>query len=101
MWAHRNGAKHSPEHPDHQNLLQTLQEQIHKEYDMGLDSLLTHDKHWLQKPIEIILAYDTVTQQQWLKSLEYARERYHSQPATDPNLAQQRTLMRNWLQQNH
>ena len=74
MWAHWNGYKHSPEVPDHQQLLQTLREQTQDEYDAGADSLLTHDKHWLQKPIETILAYNPSTQQQWLKSLEYARE---------------------------
>ena len=100
MWAHWNGYKHSLEGPDHQQLLQTLREQIQDEYDMGANSLLTCDKHWLQKPIETILAYDPLTQQQWLKSLEYARERYHNRPVTDPQLDQQRTLLRNWLQQN-
>ena len=99
MWSHRNGFKHSPEGPNHQQLLNSLQEQIHEEYDYGQESLLPRDKHWLQKPIEVILAYDPATQQQWLKSLEYARERFHNQPAADPQLEQQRTLMQNWLQQ--
>ena len=93
-------SQHSPKGPDHQQLLQMLHKQIHDEYEYRPNSLLPHDKHWLQKPIETILAYDTATQQQWLKSLEYARERYHNQPAADPNLKQQHTLMRNWLQQN-
>ena len=99
MWSHRNGYKHSPEGPDHQQLLQSLREQIQDEYEYGSDTLLPRDQHWLQKPIEVILAYNPATQQQWLKSLEYARERYHNQPAADPQLEQQRTLMRNWLQQ--
>ena len=100
MWTHRNGYKHSPEGPDHQQLLQTLREQIQDEYNAGTDSLLNRDKHWFQKPIKTILAYDPSTQQQWLKSLKYARERYHNRPVTDPQLDQQRTLLRNWLQQN-
>ena len=100
MWANRNGVKHSPKGPNHQHLLQTLLKQIHDEYEYGPNSLLPHDKHWLQKPIETILAYDTATQQQWLKSLKHARERYHNQPAADPNLKQQGTIMHNWLQQN-
>ena len=99
MWTHRNGYKHSPDGPDHQQLLESIREQIQDEYEYGSDDLLPRDKHWLRQPIETILAYDPATQQQWLKSLEYARERYHNQPTTDPQLEQQRTLMRNWLQQ--
>ena len=47
MWTHQNGYKHSPDGPDHQQLLQTLHKKIQDKYDTGSDSLLNHDKHWL------------------------------------------------------
>ena len=70
--------QHSPDGPNHQQLLQSIHKQIQDKYEHGSDTLLTCDKHWLQKPIEVTLAYDPATQQQWLNSLAYTRERYHN-----------------------
>ena len=100
MWSHQNGFKHGPNGPHPQQLRQELREQIQHEYSIGLNNLLSRDHHWLQQPIETILKYDTSTQKQWIQSVTHARERHHTQPAEDPSLDQQRTLLRNWLQQS-
>ena len=101
MWSHRNGFKHGPNGPDQQHLRKELQERIEYEYSIGQHNLLPHDRHWLQQPIAAILNYNTSTQQQWIQSVNNARERHHAQPTEDPSLNQQRELLRNWLQQPH
>ena len=100
MWSHRNGFKHGPNGPDQQQLRQELRKQIQHEYSIRQNNLLPCDRHWLQQPIEMILKYDTPIQQQWIQSVAHTRERHHAQPAEDPSLDQQRTLLRNWLQQS-
>ena len=87
--------------PDHQHLRQELREQIEYKYSIGQHNLLPHDRHWMQQPIATILNYDTSTQQQWIQSVNNARERHHAHPTEDPTLNQQRELLRNWLQQPH
>ena len=101
MWTHRNGFKHGSDGPDQQQLKERLQDEIKDEYDYGLDGLLPRDHHWLNKPLEHILQLHPATQQQWLSSIANARERYHNQHTVDPTLEQQRTLLRNWLTNNH
>ena len=101
MWTHRNGFKHGSDGPDQQQLKERLQDEIKDKYDYGLDGLLPHNHHWLNKPPEHMLQLHPATQQQWLSSIANARERYHNQHTADPTLEQQRTLLRNWLTNNH
>ena len=100
MWTHRNGYKHGPNGPDATELRERLTHKIEHDYETGTTTLLPRDHHWLSKPIDATLNLDTATQQQWLQSIAIARDRYQNQQSTDPNLAQQRTLLRNWPTNN-
>ena len=97
MWTHRNGFKHGPEGPDATELRDRLIHEIENEYKTGTTNP-THPRPPLAlQTIEATLKLDPATQQQWLHSIAIARDRYQHQQSADPNLAQQRNLLRNWL----
>ena len=99
MWAHRNGFKHSQDNPDTCQYHIQLQDRIRHEYNLGTQTLLQSDHHWLQQPIHTIYNYDTKLQEQWLASLDQARIKYHTNPTHEPHIIQMQNTLATWLGQ--
>ena len=98
MWEHRNGIKHNTLTPSRIRALKALETSIRAEYHKGNTALLIRDKQLLSKPLQTVLDYPSIEQEQWLASISLARIRWARRRETaraSQNASRQ--VMRAWL----
>ena len=98
MWEHRNGIKHKTLTPARIRALRNLETSIRAEYHKGNTALLLRDKQLLSKPLQTVLAYPCIEQEQWLSSVSLARIRWsRRRESARASQDASRQVMRTWL----
>ena len=100
MWRHRNGIKHDDETPAKRREMIHLDQLVRDQFHTGKTGLDPQFYYLLDDtPIERIFQYDRRVKQQWLESIELARDVQQRRVENQRNrLRLQRDLMANWLQ---
>ncbi len=97
MWDHRNSILHHKDHPWKQVENNEANSQIDAEYDQGPLNL-DEGSQWLRRTSQEVKALPIQAKQQWLRSVELARQPYDRDTVTEyRSMQHERSAMAEWL----